>query len=159
MSANGPAEARLLGGIDYADLSDLGLVSVLTLKTNEISANTTAQFNASEDDDLVDTIQLTPEDATLPNRARIVHVKANVVSGSTDSDLRVIQSETFNAIEQVVDISGLTINDNPNSYILGGGLGMPFVNKEEESEAYFEIVENSNNASVYEIEMSWYSIG
>lgn len=158
MSANGPAQARLRGGIDYADLSSLGLVNVLTLKTNQISPNSTVQIRASEQDDLVDTLKLTPEDADLPNRARVVHVKANVVSGSTDSDLRVIQSETFNEIEQVVDISGLTANDTPDSYVLGGGLGTPFVNKEQENEAYFEIIENSGNASVYEVEMSWYSI-
>ena len=160
MSANGPGpvDARLRGGIDYADLSDIGLVSVLTLKTEEISANSTAQIRASEEDDLVDTVDLTPEGADLPNRARVVHVKANVASGSTDSDLRVIQSETFNEIEQVVDISGLTTNDTPDSYVLGGGLGTPFVNKEQENEAYFEIIENSGNASVYEVEMSWYGI-
>lgn len=158
MSANGPGEARLLGGIDYADLSDLGLVNVLTLKTNQVSPNSTVQFSASEEDSLIDTLDITPEDVSLPNRARVVHVKANVSSGSTDSRVRVYQSETFNEIEQVVDINGLVVTDSPDSYVLGGGLGVPFVNKEQESDVYFEISENSNNASVYEIEMSWYSI-
>lgn len=148
---------NLRGGVDYADLNQLGVVEVLTITTNQIGANNTAQFKADSSEDEVDTINTVPSDANLPKNGRIVHVKVNVESGSTDSKFKVVQSSTFNDIEQVVNIDNFGVSDDPASYVLGGGLGTPFINKQEENQIYFEIDELSGNAATYSFEVSWYS--
>lgn len=151
-------EISLRGGIDYADLNKLGVVSVATITTNAINSNASVQFEGSEDDDQVDTLTLTPSDTALPKRARIVSFKVNVASGSTDLDVKLVQSETFNEIDQVVNVTGVDVNDDASAYVLGGGLGTPFVNKQEENAFYFDVDENSGNSTVLEIEVGWYGI-
>lgn len=159
MSSSGPVQARLRGGTDYAELSQLGLVNVATITTTSISSGATGvQFEASEDDSQVDTVNLTPSDAILPKRARIVSIKPNVSSGSTDMDVKLVQSDTFNEIDQVVNVSGVNVNEEPSGYVLGGGLGTPFANKQEENAMYFEVDENSGNSTVLQIEVAWYGI-
>lgn len=159
MSGSGPSQASLFGGVDYANLSDFASVDTLTIQTTQISADATVQFSANIGQDEVDSISTTPDDAELPNRARVVQVKANVDSGSTDSTLKVFQSDSFDAIDQVAVITNLDTNDFTSSYVLGGGLGSIFVNKQNENQVYFEIDELSSNASEYSIELAWYDIG
>jgi len=164
MSVNGPEDANLLGGLDYEKLSELGNVKAVTITTNQVSGSSTEQFKADEGDAIVDSVELTPETTSLPKNARIVSVKVNAVvvdsnNPSTDSDFAVYQSSSYNEIEQVVSVSNIDVEDNPTTYILGGGLGMPFINKEGDNQIYFEFEELSGNIVEYSLELTWYSIG
>ena len=158
MSSRFTGDVNFLEGIDYTELKKFGAFSTLTLQTNEISANDTVQFRADSSEPEVLTVEILPDVAEKPKTARLISLKVNVRSGSTDSSIALYQSNTFNEIERVVSISSLDVTETPESYNLGGGLGTPFTNKQQDNEVYFQVDENSGIASEYDIELNWLNI-
>jgi len=158
MSFNFDRDVNYLDGMDYTELIKFGRFTTLTLKTEEIEANGTERFKASTEDDIVTSTGIVPEDGVLPGTARMVAVKFNVRSGSTNSSIKIFQSNSYEEIEQVVSIRDLDINSTPETYILGAGIGTPFTNKEQENQVYFQVDENSGIASEYDIELNWLNI-
>jgi len=158
MSGRFTEDINWLDGVDYTELKKFGRFATLTITTSEIDANGTEQFSASESEDVVDTFNLTPSNTDLPNIARVIGLKVNVSSGSTDSRISVYQSQDFNEIDQVVAVKELSESTTPESYMLGSGLGTPFINKEGEDQVYFQVEENSGVASEYGIELYWANI-
>jgi len=151
-------DVNFLDGLDYTELKKFTRFSAGTVVTEEIGANATETFTASESDNLVDTLDIYPDTANLPKVARLIAAKINIASGSTDSAVSVFQSPNYNEIDQAISVSKLTESDTPETYVLGSGLGTPFVNKEGENQVYFQVEENSGNATVYEIELYWVNI-
>lgn len=158
MNPNFREESDYLGGVDYDKLSEIAKFTTLTLTTNQVSANGNEQFAASEDESIADTVDIYPEDEPIIKAGRIISIKINVSSGSTDSTVTLYQSPDYNDINQVTSISSLDVSGTPQTYMLGSGLGTPYINKEGESQVYLEINEQSNNASNYEIELYWLDI-
>jgi hypothetical protein len=158
MSSRFTGDVNFLEGIDYTELKKFGRFSTLTLSTNEIAGNDTVQFAADPAEDIVSEVDINPEGEEKPDMARIIAIKLNVKSGSTDSSIAMFQSDGYEEINRVVSVSSLDVSSTPESYNLGGGLGTPFTNKEGESEVYFEVDENSGNDSRYDIELNWLNI-
>lgn len=158
MSSRFTGDVNFLEGIDYTELKKFGRFSTLTLSTNEIAGNDTVQFAADPAEDNVSEVDITPEGEEKPKTARIIALKLNVRSGSTDSSISMFQSRDFDEIDRVVSVSSLDVSSTPESYNLGGGIGTPFTNKQEENEVYFQVNENSGQTSVYDIELNWLNI-
>lgn len=158
MSFSFDRDVNYLDGMDYTELIKFGRFTTLTLKTEKVEANGTEQFKASTEDDIVASTDIVPDNGVLPGTARVVAVKFNVRSGSTDSSIKVFQSNSYDEIDQVVFIESLDIDTTPETYILGAGIGTPFTNKEGENQVYFEVDENSGTASEYDIELNWLNI-
>lgn len=158
MSERFTRDVNFLEGIDYTELKKFGRFSTLTLSTNEVAANDTVQFAASSSENIVSSVDILPEEEDKPKMARAISLSVNVASGSTDSRIAMFQSSGFEEINRVVSISALDVNTTPESYNLGGGIGTPFMNKQQENEVHFLIEENSGNASTYDIELSWANI-
>lgn len=158
MSIPPDKDAKLLGGIDYANFNELLDTSSLVIKTNQVGSNSTVKFAASEDEDIVNSVSHTPDGSELLLKGRIVVVRVNIPSGSTDSDISIYQSDQFDAINQVVRITGLDQADSPESFNLNGAFGVPYLNKQEEENIYIQIDENSGIATEYELDIYWYNI-
>ena len=158
MSSRFTGDVNFLEGIDYTELKKFGDFSTLTLQTDTIGANDEVQFRASTAEDAVSSVNITPEVAEKPKKARLIFIRVNVRSGSTDSRISVFQSQTYNEIDRIASISSLTESETPEGYQLGGGFGTPFTNKEEDNEIYFQVSENSGNDSEYDIELNWLNI-
>lgn len=158
MSSRFSGDVNFLEGIDYTELKKFGRFSTLTLSTNEVGANSTVQFSANTAENIVSSVEINPEGEDKPMMARVIALKLNVSSGSTDSSIAMYQSSDYNEIDRVVSVSSLDVSSTPESYNLGGGIGTPFTNKEGENEVYFQVDENSGNASRYDIELNWLNI-
>lgn len=151
-------DVNFLGDIDYTELLKGGRFTTATIVTQEIDPDSNKQFKASEEDEFVDTVEITPEGHDLPLIARLISVKVNVRGSSTDSRVIVYQSSARDEIDQVADISDLSVSDTPQTFTLGAGLGIPYVNKDRENQIYFEVEELSDNSSEYDIEVNWVNI-
>ena len=158
MSFNIQEDANFVGGIDYSDLTKIGKFNNAEVITNGISANATEQFNFDESNDFVKSTNQLRDEAVLPQFARLIDVKFNVRGNSQDSELLIYQSEQYREVDQVVSITQNSVSDTPSTFILGSGIGVPFVNKEKESDIYFEIIEKSGNTSEYDIEFNWLNV-
>lgn len=155
---NFSSDVNFLEGIDYTELKKFGRFATGTIATDTIDANATETLSASESDNLVSSVNIKPESAELPKVARLIGAKVNISQGSSDSRVAVFQSGDFNEIDQVISISSLTQSSTPETYILGSGIGTPFINKEDENQVHFKIEENSGADSTYEIELYWANI-
>lgn len=132
-------------------------LNALELTTNTISSNATVTFPIESGNANVDTLNLFPSDAEQPKEGRLVLIRIHVVSGSTDTDIRIFQDESATSINQVSEITNAGTGDTPDSFILGQGTGVPFLNKDGDNLFHIEISENSSNDSVYEIELQWFN--
>ena len=152
-------DANFLGGLDYSQITQIGKFVTATVSINEINANGTEQFTISEDESIVESVDVIPGDSELPNRARLISVRVNVEDGtSTDTDVKVYQSNGFEQINEVVRITELAAADTPDTFLLAGGIGTPFTNKQGEHNLHVEIDENSGNTATYELEINWLNI-
>ena len=158
MSSRITEEVEFLDGIDYTELRKFGDFTSVTVSTGQVDPNSTVQFETDTSDPIIESLDIFPTGGELPDRARLIGVKVNVRSGSTDSDVKIFQSSSYDEIEQVVSIVSLDQSSTPETYILGSGIGTPFINKEEESMIYVEVSENSGSASEYDIEIYWLDI-
>jgi hypothetical protein len=158
MSIPPDTDAKLLGGIDYANFNELLDTVSLEIKTNQVDSNSTVQFRASEEEDIVDEVTQTPDNTDLLTKGRLVVVRINIPSGSSDSDISIYQSENFDEINQVVRIEGLDQADSPEAFNLNGAFGVPFLNKQGDNQLYIQIDENSGIATKYELDIYWYNI-
>jgi hypothetical protein len=158
MSIPPDKDAKLLGGIDYANFNELLDTVSLEIKTNQVDSNSTVQFTASEEEDIVDEVTQTPDNADLLTKGRLVVIRVNIPSGSSDSDISIYQSENFDEINQVVRIEGLDQADSPEAFNLNGAFGVPFLNKQGDNQLYIQIDENSGIATKYELDIYWYNI-
>jgi len=158
MSFNITDDANYLGGIDFSDLTKIGKFSNAVVITKEIDPNTTRQFIADERSDFVNSVELSDTDVILPTIARIISLKVNIRGNSTNSVIRVHQSSQRREIDRVIQISDESVDATPNTFLLGGGIGVPFINKDDEEQIYFEIEEKSGNTSEYDIEFNWLNV-
>jgi hypothetical protein len=158
MSIPPDKDAKLLGGIDYANFNELLDTTSLEIKTNQVTPNSTVQFKASEEEDIVNKVAQTPDSADLLTKGRLVVIRVNIPSGSSDSDISIYQSENFDEINQVVRVTGLDEADSPESFNLNGAFGVPYLNKQGDNQLYIEIDENSGTATEYELDIYWYNI-
>jgi hypothetical protein len=158
MSFGAGEPTDFLNGVDYSEFTQIGRFSTVTVSTGSIDPNGQEKFRASEEESFVESVDIIPEGIDLPKRARIVSVKVNVKGSSTNSTFRLFQSDQYNEIDQVVEIDGLTVSGTPETYNLGGGIGIPFINKEEENQIYFDIEELSGNSSQYSVEVNWLNL-
>lgn len=161
MSGFGQAgdEANFLGQLDYSEITQVGRFATATVTTNQVSANATESFEVSEDEPIVDAVNIIPEDQDLPTRARLISVKVNIDQNtSTDTDIKLFQSENIDPINEVVRITNVSEGDTPDTFVFGGGIGTPFINKQEESKIYIEIDELSGNDATYGIELNWLNL-
>jgi hypothetical protein len=147
-----------LNGTDYTKFNQVSAFVTATITTNQISANGQEQFKASEDEDFVNTVDIIPDEGNLPIRARVISVKVNVRGSSTNSELKLYQSDGYDGIDQVVEIGNLSQSSSPETYTLSGGMGTPFINKQEENQIHLDINELSGNTSEYDIEVNWLAI-
>lgn len=151
-------DANFLGGIDFSDLTRIGKFNDAVVFTNEISANQTKQFSADESDDFVDKVEVVNPNAILPGVARLVSVKFNIQGSSTDTTLKIHQSSSRREIDKVVEIVDESVDTTPNTFIMGGGVGTPYANKDGEEQIYFEVEEKSGNPAEYQVEFNWLNI-
>lgn len=150
---------NLKGEIDFgAFQSELFSFESVTVKTNTISSNSTELFEISEDESVVDTVELVPEDGEIPRFARIVTIRINIVSGSSNSIVRLYEDENGNAVDQTAEIQNLDIVDSPETFSLSNYVGLPYANQQDENAMHLEIVEQSGNDSVYEIKIIWTTV-
>lgn len=157
MSSRFLEDVNFLEGIDYSQLR-FGRFSTATVVTGEVSASGSEEFSASGDEGFVQELTTVPEDADLPDIARFVAIKVNVRGSSTNSEIKVFQSEERNEIDQVIAIEEISVNSTPETYVLGAGMGIPFANKERDNDVYFEVNEKSDNPAEYDIEINWLNI-
>jgi len=151
--------ANLKGETDFATLRrELFGFNSVTIETGTLSANATELFEVTEDEDIVDSITLSPADRELPKFGRLLSIRVNIVSGSTDTTLTVYEDESGNAIDQTAQITNLDISDSPESFTLANNSGLPFVNQQDENAVHLEIDELSGNDSEYEIKLIWSSV-
>jgi hypothetical protein len=158
MSFNPNDPADYIGGIDYSQLGQAERFETVTFKTKEISPDGSRQFSISESEDFIESLNITPGDSKLPIRAKIISVKVNLKGSSSDTTLKIYQSEQYNPINSVIEIAGIAVADSPETYTISEGAGTPYINKEEENEMYVELSENSNAPCKFDIEISWVSI-
>jgi hypothetical protein len=158
MSIPPDRDAKLLGGVDYANFNELLDTVSLQFKTNQVSANSTVEFAVDEDEDIVKSVTQTPEDVDLLSKGRLVVIRVNIPSGSSNTAISVYQSNDFDEINQVARITQLDQADSPESFNLSGAFGVPYVNKQGENEIYIKISENSGVATEYELDLYWYNI-
>jgi len=158
MSFNIQEDANFVGGIDYSDLTKIGKFNNGEIITEELSANSTEQFKFDESDDFVKEANKLRDESLLPVFARLIDIKVNVRGSSTESAIRVFQSNSYREIDQVVNVGDNTVANTPSTFTLGSGIGVPFVNKQEEEQIYFEIEEISGNPSSYDIEFNWLNV-
>ena len=158
MSIPPDRDAKLLGGVDYANFNELLDTVSLQFKTNQVSGNSTAEFAVDEDEDIVESVTQTPEDVDLLSKGRLVVIRINIPSGSSNSAISIYQSDNFDEINQVAKITQLDQADSPESFNLSGAFGVPYVNKQGENEIYVKISENSGVDTEYELDLYWYNI-
>jgi hypothetical protein len=158
MSIPPDRDAKLLGGVDYANFNELLDTVSLQFKTNQVSPNSTVEFAVDEDEDIVKSVTQTPKDVDLLSKGRLVVIRVNIPSGSSNTAISVYQSNDFDEINQVARITQLDQADSPESFNLSGAFGVPYVNKQGENEIYIKISENSGVATEYELDLYWYNI-
>lgn len=159
MDINSPdRNADFIGGIDYSEFGQVGRFVTATVSTNQLSGNSSKEFRISEDDEFVDTVTINPEDGILPKRARIISAKIYIDGGSTDTSFKVFQSDSFDPINQVINVQNISAGDTPETYSLSGGMGTPYVNKEGENDIHIKLTESSGINSSYDLELNWIAI-
>lgn len=151
-------DANFLGGIDFSDLTRIGKFNDAIVITKQIEPNGLRKFPADERNSFVKSVELQNPDAILPTVARLINVKVNVRGSSTDTDISIHQSSERREIDRVLQINREDVNTTPNTFLIGGGIGTPFVNKDKESQIYFTIDEKSGNTAEYDIEFNWLNI-
>lgn len=151
--------ANLKGETDFATLRrELFGFNSVTIETGTVSANATELFEVTEDEDIVDSVTLSPTDRELPKFGRLIAIRVNIESGSTNTTLTIYEDESGNAIDQTAQITNLDISDSPESFTLANSSGLPFVNQQDENTVHLEIDELSGNNSEYEIKLIWSSV-
>ena len=151
-------DANFLGGIDFSDLTRIGKFNNAVVITNEISPNATEEFAADERDSFVKKVELTDVDVNLPGVARLISIKLNVRGSSTDSSFRIHQASQRREIDRVISVRNESVSSTPNSFLIGGGIGTPYINKDDENQIYFTVDENSGNTAEYDIEFNWLNV-
>jgi hypothetical protein len=150
---------NLKGEIDFGAFQrELFSFDSVTVETNTISGNSTEFFEISEDEDIVNSVDLVPKDGELPKFARIVTIRINIVSGSTNSTVRLYEDENGDAVDQTAEIQNLDIADSPETFSLSNYVGLPFANQQSENAIYLEIIEQSNTDSVYQVKVIWTTV-
>lgn len=151
---------NLRGQLDISTTRrELFTFNSVTVTTNAVSASGTELFEISEDEDIVDSVSFIPDDRDLPSFGRLINIRVNIKSGSTDTTLSIYEDESGSDIHQVTEITNLDTNDSPESFNLANGSGLPFVNQNEENKLYLQIDEISGNQSEYEIKLLWSNVG
>lgn len=158
MSFNITGDADYLGGIDYSDLTKIGKFQNAVVITNQIEANATEEFKADTGEDIVKDIERENPDAPLPGFARLIDLKLNIRGNSSDVDVLIHQSSDRREIDQVVKVTGESVSATPNSYTLGAGIGVPYVEGEGGNQIYFTVEENSGSTCEVDIEFNWLNI-
>jgi hypothetical protein len=151
-------DANFLGGIDFSDLTRIGKFNNAVVVTNEISPNSVQEFTADERDSFVKQVQLTEKDSNLPGVARLISIKLNVRGFSTESSFKVHQASQRREIDRVISIRNESVDSTPNSFLIGGGIGTPYINKDNENQIYFTVEEESGNTAEYDIEFNWLNV-
>lgn len=134
-------------------------LNALEFKTNTISANDTVTFPVKQSNSNISSLDLFPDDASQPQEGRLVLIRLNVVSGSTSTNFSVYQDSSATDINQVAKFTGAGTGNTPDSFILGQGFGVPFLNKDGENLFHVQIDETDGADSVYEVEMQWQNYG
>lgn len=149
----------LRGETDYGSFRRqlLGFNSV-TVETNTVSGGTTEFFEISEDEDIVSSIEKIPEGRDIPRFARLVTIRINIPSGTTDTTLSIYEDESGSDIDQVARIENLDTADSPESFNLSNSNGLPFVNQQDENKLYLEIDELSGVDTDYELKLIWATV-
>lgn len=151
--------ANLKGETDFATLRrELFGFNSVTIETGTVSANATELFEVTEDEDIVDSVTFSPTDRELPKFGRLIAIRVNIESGSTNTTLTIYEDESGNDIDQTAQITNLDISDSPESFTLANSSGLPFVNQQDENTVHLEIDELSGNNSEYEIKLIWSSV-
>lgn len=141
----------------------------LEIVTETLGGSTSHDFavDADASDSNVNTVVTIPSDAGIPTEAQILMIRPVVLAGSTDSDLFIYEDDDRQKIDEVVRITGLSANDNVQTFQPGGGNGVPFLNQNVAQivagtttpELYFTITENSGApASVYQIRIRYIDV-
>lgn len=155
MSFNG----KLVGGINSSSLRrELFRIESVTVTTNQISGGTTEFFSINGEEEIVSDVEFAPDETNLPRFGRLISIRINVVTGSTNSSVAVYESETQDAINQVTEIENLDTNTSPESFTLAGAIGLPFINQEDDRELYLEIDEQSAANAEYEVKLIYASV-
>jgi len=150
---------NLKGELDFGSIRrELYSFNSVTIETGSVSANGTELFEVDEDEDIVSSLTYTPTDENLPKFGRFLAIRINIESGSTNTTLTLYEDETGNAIDQTAQITNLDANDSPESFVLGGDAGIPFVNQQDENTVHLEIDELSGIQSEYEIKLIWSNV-
>jgi hypothetical protein len=58
----------------------------------------------------------------------------------------------------VISVRNESVSSTPNSFLIGGGIGTPYINKDDENQIYFTVDENSGNTAEYDIEFNWLNV-
>jgi len=149
----------LRGETDYGSFRrQLFSFNSVTVETNTVSGGTTEFFEVSEDEDIVSSIEKIPEDRDIPRFARLVTIRLNIPSGTTDTTLSIYEDESGSNIDQVARIENLDSADSPESFSLSSANGLPFVNQQDENKLYLEIDELSGVNTDYEIKLIWATV-
>lgn len=130
----------------------------LDVVTGVLAGNTTHEFTASEDDSEVNTVNVTPSDASLPIEAQLMMIRPVVVVGSTDSDFFIHEDGDRQDVDEVIRITSLDVNTGPQTFQPGGGMGVPFLNQDGNNGLWFRIEENSGNNSSYAIRIRFIDV-
>jgi len=150
---------KLKGQFDFTSFKrELFSFNSVLVETGTISGNTTELFQISEDEAVVDSVTLSPPSAEFPRFGRLLTIRVNIESGSSDTTLSIYEGESGNAIDQVAQITNLDQADSPESFNLANNYGLAFVNQEDENAIHIEIDELSNNNSEYEIKLIWVEV-
>lgn len=127
----------------------------VTITTEQLSGNQTHDFDIDENDSNVSSVDFKPSDETLPNEALIMMVRPIVVSGSTDSDFFIFEDDDREGVDEALRITGLSVNDNVQTFQPGSAQGAPFQNQDDANQFHLRVDENSNTQSQYTFRIRW----
>lgn len=131
----------------------------LTFTTETLAGGQTHDFEVSEEDEKIESIDFRPDNVGIPREGVLFVIRPLILSGSTDSDLSFYEDESRNDIEEVLRISGLNSADPAQTFQPGSGTGVQFENQEGENDWYFRLTENSTTDVKLRVRMRWLDIG
>lgn len=130
----------------------------VTLTTNQITANSSVDFKLDGNDSAVDSISYKPTNASNLKEGLIMMIRVVATGSSTDTDLTIYEDNSRDAIDEVIRLTGISVNDGTTTIQPGTGDGVQYQNQQDDSQIYLSATENSNNPVTLELRIRWFDV-
>lgn len=131
----------------------------MTLTTTTLNGGETHDFQATEEDEKVESVEFKPADVDVAKEGVLFVVRPLIVSGSTNADFIFFEDSSRDDIEEVVRIEGLDVADRAQTFQPGSGTGVQFENQDGKKQWYFRFDEKSGNDTQFKVRMRWLDVG